>query len=48
MFQSTTRIELGGEITQRKGAKLPVMISCMGTVTAPQLQGVEEKGSANP
>jgi len=26
-FQSTTRIELGGHITQRKGAKLPVMIS---------------------
>jgi len=31
MFQSTTRIELGGHITQRKGAKLPVMIFGIAT-----------------
>ena len=48
MFQSTTRIEWGGEITQRKGAKLPVMISCMGKIILLRLQAVEKQCSANP
>src|SRR5580692_4489625 len=42
MFQSTTRTEVGGQATQRNGAKLPVTISCIATF-APVAHGSSKR-----